>query len=363
MRYSHLHHQAVDRRITATGRATVDFDQTTNFHDDRRRLAAFGSPPLPSRPRDGQTGVEASPSKFNTPSEAAAARPRREKASPVDMEDLDSEEDEQPEGQPAQAAAAEAEPSGFKPGTGLATIEQTVELAQMAEAHGRECSGTIHWRTQGSTFVGVVLSVGGFCRQCNQSFRWYSSPPAVEEESVEEDEDEEEGEAGVRAGGLYLNKVVSLALLTTPGVDEHKKSFMEALDLSVPAARTLDKEMAEECTEAVMEAWKEEQGELLEAMDADGSGKKAILSLDGSHTGTADGKGTLSTVNALDHLNDGKVVWSEVTNEGGPSGREHRLGQELLEWVKANDVDVPAVIIDESSLQSVIKATVREAQT
>ena len=366
VRYSHLHHHPADRRLTAGGRATVDLSSRTNFRDDQRDLRQHGSPPQPSRPRGGQTGVEESPSKFGTPADAEAKR-KREEAKRVRMAELGDGESPEPEGQPARAAASEQEevveePGGFKAGTGLATIEQTIELAQMCEAHGRECDGTIHWSTRDCTFVGVVMSVGGYCRDCGQSFRWYSSPPAVEEESPEEEEEEEEEAARPAAGSLYLNKLVSLALLTTPGVVEQKKAFMQALDLSVPASRTLDAEMAGECTDAVMKAWEEEQATLIEAAETEGGGKKMLLSLDGSHTGTADGKGTLSTVNALDNLNDGKVVWSKVTDQGGPAGREHRLGQELLEWVEENEVDVPALVIDESSLQSVVKATVRQAQ-
>ena len=70
----------------------------------------------------------------------------------------------------------------------------------------------------------------------------------------------------------------------------------------------------------------------------------------------------LSTVNAVCHLQR-KVTWSECSDEGTPGNREHKLGILLLKWVKENEIDCPAMIIDESSLQAVIKATVvRTAQ-
>ena len=74
VRYSHLHHHPADRRLTAGGRATVDLSSRTNFRDDQRDLRAHGSPPQPSRPRGGQTGVEESPSKFRRRRSASGRR-------------------------------------------------------------------------------------------------------------------------------------------------------------------------------------------------------------------------------------------------------------------------------------------------
>ena len=70
------------------------------------------------------------------------------------MAELSDDDSREPEGQPARAAASATEveePGGFKAGTGLATIEQTIELAQICEAHGRDCSGTINWSTRDTT--------------------------------------------------------------------------------------------------------------------------------------------------------------------------------------------------------------------
>ena len=80
VRYSHLHHHPADRRLTAGGRATVDLSSRTNFRDDQRDLRAHGSPPQPSRPRGGQTGVEESPSKRHAGGGGGEASGRRRSA-------------------------------------------------------------------------------------------------------------------------------------------------------------------------------------------------------------------------------------------------------------------------------------------
>ena len=366
VRYAHIHHRPDDRRLTASGRAAV-ISGKTNFGDDKWRLPAFGNPPLPSRPRSGQFGVDNSPNKHGTPAAAAAEAARRDAAART-MQSLGQNEEDEEEG--SQEPAAAAKPSGFRAGTGLATIEQVILLAKTVEAHAHQCAGTIHWSTRDSTFVGVAMSLGGHCRECHKTLRWYSSPAATDTANAHiadpDNNDLAEGETTQGGGSpwppasdLYLNQLVPFALATSPGITEQQLCFMEALELSVPNRSALFKQMHTDVADAVEETWKDEQRELIGIAAAQHDGKM-MLAVDGSHTGSADGAGTLSTVNAID-LFQNKVVWSECSNTGGPSGREHALGIKLLEWVRENDIDVPAIAIDESSLQAVIKATVRSA--
>eukprot|EP01046_Picozoa_sp_COSAG06_P036307 COSAG06_NODE_3990_length_4681_cov_6.415481_1_plen_1011_part_00 len=360
VRFAHIHMHSIDRRMTAGGWPKV-INGTTNFRDDKRSLPSFGNPPLPSRPRRGQFGVEASPNKHDTP-EAAAVAVERRKVAARQMRDLGGDGDDEDSQEPAAAP----QPSGFRAGTGLATIEQVISLARDVEAHAQRCKGKINWSTRDSTFVGVVMSLGGYCRTCGKTARWYSSPACTDatnelianpDAHVFDEAAGQEPGALPRASELYLNTLVPFALAVSPGITEQKLCLMEALELSIPDKSGLFKQMHGEIADAVSETWEDEQRSIMDVAKERHDGKM-LLAVDGSHTGTADGAGTLSTVNAVDLIQN-KVVWSECSNYGSPNGREHALGKKLLEWVKENDIDVPAIAIDESSLQSVIRATVR----
>ena len=355
VRVSTLHIHEINWRHTPSGLATM-IDGRTRFPDDRRKHPAYGHPVLPGRSLRGSQGVESSTNLHPTRegAAAAAAANRAAAVAATEAESSDSSEDED-----------STEWTGFRPGTGLATIEQTIELAKMGEKHGCGCSGNINWHTRECTFVGVVMSLGGFCRGCKRSFRWYSSPAAVSSDSDDEAKEDNtiRSPPGPFSGALnlYLNKLVPLALTTSPGIAEQKFTVMTALELSIPDKQRLYKLINGECANAVMETWGEEQATLKAAAVSEHDGKM-LIGLDGSHTGSADGAGTLSTVNAVCQLQR-KVTWSECSDEGTPGNREHKLGILLLKWVKENEIDCPAMIIDESSLQAVIKATVvRTAQ-
>jgi hypothetical protein len=84
MRYAHIHHYKIDRRLTESGRAALN--RTTAFADDKREGRPFGSPPLPSRPISGQFGIEASPSKHGDPATAAVHASASKRARAVEQQ-------------------------------------------------------------------------------------------------------------------------------------------------------------------------------------------------------------------------------------------------------------------------------------
>ena len=72
-----------------------------------------------------------------------------------------------------------------------------------------------------------------------------------------------------------------------------------------------------------------------------------LLGIDGSHSGGSEAE--VTTVNAI-CLQTEKVLWSEASDEGPAHGREYALGKRLLAWIKEQELDVPAMCMDESSL-------------
>ena len=76
--------------------------------------------------------MDNSPNKHGTPAAAAAEAARRDAAART-MQSLGQNEEDEEEG--SQEPVAAAKPSGFRAGTGLATIEQVILLAKTVEAH------------------------------------------------------------------------------------------------------------------------------------------------------------------------------------------------------------------------------------
>eukprot|EP01046_Picozoa_sp_COSAG06_P065652 COSAG06_NODE_16220_length_1013_cov_0.863239_1_plen_231_part_10 len=219
LRYRHFHHHLEDRVYTATGLPSVKSGET-NFPDDQRR--GVMTSPKPKRPRNGGKGVEESPSKKATPGEAAAINHAAKKLRDEgELPLYDAQKHvgtAMPQPSPKEMRRRDAgfhnptwkngiDPSEFKAGTFLCTLEQINKLIQMCDAHNRDCSGTLSFRPKDCTFVGVVAHLRPQCSTCGRK-SWHSSPLC---------DLPQEGAAGGKAPkSFFLNEIVCQAIGTNP---------------------------------------------------------------------------------------------------------------------------------------------------
>ena len=366
LRYRTFHHHRVDRTLTESGLIAVKTGET-NFRDDKRRGRLIS--PQPKRPRTGTLGVEASPSKKASPQVAATVyykdKERREKGEAPVYDAAQRAGTAMPTPSPKEQARRAAgyhkpeqkdgiDPRELPAGTFLCTFEQVNELVQMVDAHNRRCSGTLSFRPNSCTFIGVTAHLRPECRTCGRK-SWYSSP-LCEVATPDEATEGATSIAPTPKKSFFLNELVSQAIGTTPVGIEAACYFLEGLHLRVPNKANLYTQINGPVADSIASTWHDEQAELLAEIKAHSTHPHLLPSLDGSHSGGSDAE--VSRVNAIDMQSE-KVLWSMASDVGSAQGREHRLGQQFMRWAEEQGLDLPAVCIDESSLKSVIEKTVR----
>ena len=139
--------------------------------------------PQPKRPRTGTLGVEASPSKKASPQAAATVyykdKERREKGEAPVYDAAQRAGTAMPTPSPKEQARRAAgyhkpeqkdgiDPRELPAGTFLCTFEQVNELVQMVDAHNRRCSGTLSFRPNSCTFIGVTAHLRPECSTCGR---------------------------------------------------------------------------------------------------------------------------------------------------------------------------------------------------
>ena len=343
IRFAHLHHLRCNRVFHESGIPTV-VDGPSLYAGHKKKFKGVEASLLPTRPPSGSLGVAESPSKHSDPARAAevwaARKAERQQSggSPPSAEAMEGtaspEVDPKEEARaklhyPDPASAKGVDPADYPGSNFMCTIPQLLTLINLNNAHSKECTGTLCWRPSDVTFTGVAANLTGECFVCKKREHWSSSPRCDD-------------------GGqnLFLNELLAHAIGTTPVLLEHSVYLMEALLMNVPDKHHLNRSITGPTAEAVHQTWEAEQAEMLSDIREQRE-NHVLLGIDGSHSGGSEAE--VTTVNAI-CLQTEKVLWSEASDEGPAHGREYALGKRLLAWIKEQELDVPAMCMDESSL-------------